>query len=111
MSYITSKSRFAVDRDFGYITLPPEEVVGSSLNPMGLSVDPSGGSEDLMNFCANACSNFYVNSAVEVNFLNVWTKTHVQLSGKFGHGNQTHMNFDNHRPTQKCQIHCFYNSK
>ncbi len=62
-----------------------------------------------MNFFVNTCSNFNVNSSLEVKVLNMWTNTRVQLLGNFGRGNQIYMNFGDHFPTQKCRNHCLRN--
>ena len=84
--------------------LSPEEV-------SELSVDPLGEVEDLVNFRGNACSNFYINLGVEIDILNMWTSTRVQLLDEFGCGSQIYMGVDDHFPTHECQNHCCCNFK
>ena len=79
--------------------------------PWGSLWTPCGRSEDLINFCANTCSNFSLNSAVEINILNMWTNTRVQFSSKLVVVNQIYMNIDDQLPTQKCPNHSFYEFK
>ena len=47
----------------------------SSLDQLVLPVKPlGGGSEDVMNLSVNTCSNFELDSALEIIVLNMWTK-------------------------------------
>ena len=43
---------------FNIWNLTLEEVLGSSSDSLGLSVDPLGRSEDVVKYCVNTCFNF-----------------------------------------------------
>ena len=58
--------------------------------------------------CVNTCSNFYVNSTLEIKARKMWTDTCVQLLANFGPRNQTYLNLGDHVPTQNRSNHFFY---
>ena len=109
----TSNGRFAVDREFEYIELVSENVLGSSLDNPGSSRDPlvqvREFDELLWKCIFQLLAKF--GRANQKKIVLQKQKMRFQLLGKFGRGNQIYMNVDDQFPTQKCQNHCFYNSK
>ena len=79
----------------------------SCFDPLGVSVDLWGRSEDLMNFSVNTCTYFRYRSALEFECLNMWTNMRVHFLDKLVLGNKIYMKFDDQvHPTPPKPLFC-----
>ena len=95
---------FRLVRSVNMQNLSPEEVLGRSLDPLGLSGDPLGEARRSYELL---CTHVFqlLNLALERKVMNMWSNMRVQLSDKLVLENKVYVKFDDHCPAQQCRNH------